>query len=340
MDIMVRYRDEYYKDCKVLIENNPPYKNHVNKFIAYLSLPEVHLADTPRDINKDTVKRCIGYYHEKGEINSRKTMESHLESIKNFYDYLSRTGKWPDIFSDLDYGEFKDDIVKIYGLAEPLERGILEQAEIEKILICLDNAINNFEVESAGIRSEERYLQRVILRLFIKLTLIAPSKRKVIISIKRSDIGENYKTVNINGIRINIPCGLSRDLCSAIKYGESKNGRLIEEDDNLFEFIYRHKGKFKGESLNAWFFNLIQDFEILEDIKSKKSFAVEPIRNTAIKMMVDNMINPVLISRISGITLSMLETTYYSKGWQTEYKEDLNRAINNAIAQNDYYCYI
>lgn len=340
MDRMVIYRDEYYKDCKMLIENNPPYKNHVNKFIAYLSLPEVHLADTPRDINKDTVKRCIGYYHEKGEINSRKTMELHLESIKNFYDYLSRTGKWPDLFSDLDYGEYKDDIVKTYGLAEPLERGILEQAEIERILISLDNAIDSFEVESAGIRDEERYLQRVILRLFIKLTLIAPSKRKVITSIKRLDIGENYKTVKINGILINIPCGLSRDICSAIKYGENKNGNQIEKDDNLFEFIYRHRGKFRGESLNAWFFNLIQDFEILEDIKSKKSFAVEPIRNTAIKTMVDNRINPVLISKISGITLSMLEMTYYSKGWKIEHKEDINSAINKAIAQNEYYCYI
>lgn len=74
--------------------------------------------------------------------------------------------------------------------------------------------------------------------------------------------------------------------------------------------------------------------------EGKKSLGVEPIRNTAIKMMVDNMINPVLISKISGITLGMIESTYYSKDWTIKYEEDLDRSINRAISQNDYYSYI
>jgi len=340
LDRMAQYRDDYLKDCKILIENNHPYRNHVNKFIEYLSLPEVQLADTPRNISKDTVIKCIGYYHEKGEINSRKTMESHLESIKNFYDYLSRTGKWIDIFSDLDYSVFKDGIVKMYGLSEPEERGFFDCADIQKILINLDNAIENFEIALAGIRDEERYLQRIILRLFIKLTLIAPAKRNIITSIKRSDIEKNYKKFRINDVEINIPCGLSRDLKGAIRYAEKKNGSLIKENDNIFEFIYRYKGKFKGENLNTWFFNMNQDFDIIKGRKSKKSLAVEPIRNTAIKMMVDNMVNPILISKVSGIKLSIIESTYYSRNWKVEYNEDLNKSINKAIAQNDYYCYI
>ena len=48
----------------------------------------------------------------------------------------------------------------------------------------------------------------------------------------------------------------------------------------------------------------------------------------------------VLISKISGITLAMIESTYYSKDWTIKYEEDLDRSINRAIAQNDYYCYI
>lgn len=39
-------------------------------------------------------------------------MESHLESVKRFYDYLSETGKATDIFSDYTYSKFKDDIVE------------------------------------------------------------------------------------------------------------------------------------------------------------------------------------------------------------------------------------
>ena len=340
MSRMAEYRDDYFKDCKDLTQNNHPYRNHVNKFIEYLSLPMVDLADTPRDISKDTVVKCIGYYHEKGEINSRKTMESHLESIKSFYDYLSRSGKWIDIFSNLDYKDFKDTIVKMYDLSEPEERGFISCTDIQKILLQLDNTLESSEIELTGIRNEDRYLQRIILRLFIKLTLIAPAKRNIITAIKRTDIKDNLKKLKINDVEINIPCGLSRDLKSAIRYAEKKNNTAMKESDNIFEFIYRYKGKFKGESLNSWFFNLNQDFNIITDIKSKKSLAVEPIRNTAIKMMVDNMVNPILISKVSGIKLSIIETTFYSQNWEVDYHEDLNKSINKAISQNDYYCYI
>lgn len=48
-------------------------------------------------------------------------------------------------------------------------------------------------------------------------------------------------------------------------------------------------------------------------------------------MMVDNMINPVFISKIAGLTLSMIESTYYPKDWNVKYEED----INKSIAQND-----
>lgn len=48
----------------------------------------------------------------------------------------------------------------------------------------------------------------------------------------------------INGIDVNIPCGLSRDLCAALKYAESKNKGSIKEEDNLFEYLYKYKGKF------------------------------------------------------------------------------------------------
>ncbi len=43
-----------------------------------------------------------------------------------------------------------------------------------------------------------------------------------------------WKKLSINGIDINIPCGLSRDLCAALKYAESKNKGPIKE------IIYLH----------------------------------------------------------------------------------------------------
>ena len=58
------------------------------------------------------------------------------------------------------------------------------------------------------------------------------------------------------------------------------------------------------------------------------------------QFMVDNMINPVFISKIAGLTLTMIEATYYPKDWSAKREEAINKCINKSIAQNDYYCYV
>lgn len=337
MSEMERYKNMYFEDCAELLKNKHSYRKHVDKFIEYLK--EVGLENRPKAIDKKVVEDCIGYYRiERGELNTRSTMEAHLEALKSFYDYLSRTDKLPDIFTDYDYKDYKEAIVKKYELSEPVERGSFKCSEIIEILAATEELIEQALEEKSGIRDEERYLQRIIMRLFIKITLIAPAKRKIVGQIKMNDLDENFKILNINKIKINIPCGLSRDIIQAIRFAEDKNGKRIEKTDRIFEFIYRYKGKFMDESLNTWFLNLLQDIGYIEKT-NRRTYPVEPIRNGAISIMVDNMVNPLLISKITGIGFSRLETQYYST-MQSEYEDYLNKNINKAIAQNEYYSFI
>ncbi len=337
MSEMERYRDMYFNDCIDLLKNKHSYRKHVDKFINYLKV--IELDDRPRVIDKGVVEDCIGYYSlEKGELNTRSTMEAHLEALKSFYDYLSRTDKLPDIFTDYDYKEYKEAIVKKYELSEPVERGIFECKDIIKILSDTEELMEQSLEGTVGARDEERYLQRMIMRLFIKITLIAPAKRNVIGQIKIGDFGENFKILNINKIKINVPCGLSRDIIQAIRYAEERNGKQAGKPERLFEFIYRYKGKFTDESLNTWFLNLLQDIGYIEKSK-RRTYPVEPIRNGAISIMVNNMVNPLLISKITGIGFSRLESQYYST-MKSEYMDYLNKNVNKAIAQNEYYSYI
>lgn len=338
MDIMEKYRDDYFKECSELLKNKHSYKNHVDKFIEYLKIRK--LADRPQAININVVDECIGYYsQQKGELNTRSTMQAHLEALKSFYDYLARKERLEDIFSDYDYKEYKNQIVDKYKLAEPIERGAFSSEEVIKILKMLEESIDDYSEKESRIRDEERHLQRIILRLFIKITLIAPAKRNVVTQIKNNDFEEDYKKLNINGIRINIPCGLSRDIVHAIKYAEEKNGISFGRSDCLFEFIYQHRGTFRDESLNTWFYNILKDFEFDCIGKTKKTYPVEPIRNAAIEIMVKNMISPLFISKITGIGFSMIESKYY-KTSKKEYEKYLNEEVNKAIAQNEYYSYI
>ncbi len=51
------------------------------------------------------------------------------------------------------------------------------------------------------------------------------------------------------------------------------------------------------------------------------------------QFMVDNMINPVFISKIAGLTLTMIEATYYPKDWSAKREEAINKCINKSITQ-------
>lgn len=156
-NVMVQYRDQFYQERSNIIESSHAYRNHINKFIEYLSRPEVNLVNSPKRINEHTVEACIGYYHDKGEINTRATMESHLESLKKFYKYLSETGKDDDIFAKIiNYGEFKNNIVAKVGLSEPNERGYYTSREIKKLLLVYKNYINSTGEEECDYQSEKK----------------------------------------------------------------------------------------------------------------------------------------------------------------------------------------
>ena len=137
-------------------------------------------------------------FRSRGELNTRSTMEAHLEALKSFYDYLSRTDKLPDIFTDYDYKEYKEEIVKKYELSEPVERGSFKCEEIIEILAAMEKLMEQSLEEGFGLRDEERYLQRIIMRLFIKITLIAPAKRNIIGQIKMNDFEGNFKILTAN----------------------------------------------------------------------------------------------------------------------------------------------
>ena len=122
------------------------------------------------------------------------------------------------------------------------------RGEIKELLIALDNAIESHREKNAGIREEERYLQRIILRLFIKITLIAPVKRSVIINLKKSDIKENYKRIYINNVNINVPNGLTRDIKYAIAEAQKRNNVNIKRRIIFLNIFIDIKGSSVGKT--------------------------------------------------------------------------------------------
>ncbi len=328
--IMEQFRDDYYSSFGV------KYENHVNKFIEYLR--RVDKLNVPTKISLNDVKNCVRYYSDIGKINYRASMESHLESIKSFYDFLSENGKAGDIFIQINYESYKNELFDYCDLEEGSERKIFSSDTIKEILDKLDADLDKNIEQLKRKRETERYHQRQVLRLFIKLTLIAPAKKSVICNMKFSDFSEDYRAVIINKTTIRIPSGLRNNIINAVNISREICGSNPQKNDKVLHYIY--KGNFTNTALNQWFCTFLKEYCILDIDKSKDSYELEPIMKSTIKFMVERMANPAIISKISGIKIASLESTYYSDIDKFQYTETIDEAINWEIAKNDYYNYI
>jgi hypothetical protein len=255
------------------------------------------------------------------------------DNSESFYDYLSETGKATDIFTQYNHEKFTNDLFAKYNLSEGTEREIFPMQTIIELLSALDEMLEtNFDAID-GKRNQDKYIQRVILRLFIKLTLIAPAKKSVICGLKIKDFSSDFRNVNINKVNIKIPNGLRRDIISALNLTNRDGKKSTFENKRLFEYL--SSSNFTNTSLNYWFCSFLKETDIIDVSEEKTTYELEPIMKTAIKTMLERMVNPVVVSKISGIKISSLETKYYENDSET-----INEAINWEIVKNEYYNYI
>lgn len=331
---MEKWRDAYFKN------KGDKYKNHVNKFIDYLKV--IDKSDTPNKITVDDVSSCVGHYVNLGSILSISSMELHLESLKNFYDYLLNTGKSKDIFSQMNYEEYKNNLVDTFQLSEKVSREAFSIETMKDLLSKLEYEVDKNYYMLKGIQEKNRYIHNISLSLFIKLTLIAPAKRQVIGSLKFSNFDDELRKVNVNGIEVSLPNSLRRDLRHAINLRQTLTNKKIMSEDNIFKYIA--EGKFKEENFNTWFCSFIKEHNIkgIEDIDDKtKTYAVEPLMLTAISDLLKGMTNLAYISKISGIKISTIEEKYYKEIFEPNFRQpSIGEAIDWEIRKSGYYSYI
>ena len=315
------------------------YSNHVNKFIDYIK--SINKGDKPTSITIDDVIDCIGYYNNLGIINAEKSMESHLESIKAFYKFLVDKAYTEDIFSKIpDFQLYKQQIVAKFNLKEPIKRESFNNINIKKILTNIDIY---FEETSFNLlnstNQKKRFFNYLALRLFIKITLLAPAKKKVICNLKKSSFENDYRILNINNVKVNIPNGLRRDLKETIIFITNEKKRNFNENDNLFQFI--DENNFANSDLNTWFYNFLKEFDIIDSLSDKDAYSLEMLMNTTISNMVNNGTNPALIAKVNGTTISSLESKYYKDKENIIFiNQDTNTLINNEISRVEYYHYL
>lgn len=327
-DLLKKWKDEY-------LESDSTYTNHVTKFVDYLSV--IGKSNQPNNIAKEDIENSVKYYNEFGSIRTRTSMENHLEAIKAFYKYLVSKHYTDDIFNNTSsYQEFKDIIAEKCNLLEAQERGPWKEDELIEIVKHLDAYFEQSQIqEKWRTNKKHRYFKMLLLRIFIKLTLIAPAKKSVICSLKRSDFSDDYRSVHINSVAIRIPNALRRDLIFSINLINECFNCVFNDEDLLFDHL--HRGRFNVENLNGIFYTFLKHSEIIDVDPKADTYQVEVIMNSALFSLFRNGTNLALISKISGVKLSSLERKLNSIGIQVENADEL---INNEISRTKYYNYI
>lgn len=335
---MVTWAEEY-------LLNDNTYENHVRKFINFLINQQKE--DQPANILSIDVDYCVGYYAKSGQINSVSSMENHLESIKAFYNFLiQKRYLTKNIIPHVGYAEFKKELINKYNLKEPKPRDAIQEDDIQLILDRLNQYfIGSNNYETLGVQGKEQYLHNLALRIYIKLSLIAPAKKNVLLGLKLSDFENNYRFVYINKVKIRIPYGLHQNLVDTLDFLKHEKNVVLGDDSKLFECLadIKETKNQTGNNLNVWFYYFLKQNRLLDVPDNKNSYPIEIINNTAIKHMITTGLNPAYISQITGVKIVSLEQKYY-KNYEDKnsitYIVKMDNEINYCVAKSNYYNYI
>lgn len=124
-------------------------------------------------------------------------MNNHLNAIKRFFGFLFKEGMATNVFNQIpDYDLFKQNIIEGCNLKLASERGYFESDQIKELLDYFNS-------------KPKKYSNMTMMGFFFKITLLAPTKRKVIASLKVGDFSEGFDYVTINGFEIKLLRALS-----------------------------------------------------------------------------------------------------------------------------------
>lgn len=228
-----------------------------------------------------------------------------------------------------------------------VSKKFISEELLQKILVTIDEYIeNNSGLEAKGNHEESFYLDVIIARLFIKLSLLLPLQTGQIIDIKLGDVrSTQFREIIHNDVKVKLPNNYDKDIINSVNYAEMKYRVKYSTEDKIFEYLYSCENK-KGqrEGINRTLPRVYEGLglvEMLEKVsggkRDKYIYPAGSYKKTAIYNMLNNGANIVYLEKLTGLDTKTLLSDFVFDNLN---ERDIETNINSSLLQCEYYEYL
>jgi hypothetical protein len=282
------------------------------------------------------------------KIGAVPTLVTHISALKSLFDYLiSKEIKFTELKGYISTPDFKDNLSS--KLVKTFSKPILDNSLLTSTLFKIDNYINgNIYHNNFSDAKKRRFMEIMIARVYIKLSLVMPLKISKMLEVALGDIcNSDSRTITYNGIIIKLPNSLRQQIVQTIEYAQDTFNLNYEIDDKLFVYLYKCTNrKADSSTISSSLTKTYSELKIREMLKQKAGgkkdkyiYPAECYKKTAILSMLQNGTNIVFLKQLTDLDIGTLVSDYDFEE-KASPKDIVSIDINNGIISTDYYTYI
>lgn len=338
--------DNFCKITDELLENNDTYENEVGIFKKYLKTKQ--LEDRVFNLDTRDIDNYFQYCFDNSKIGSGSTLTAHFAALKVLFNYLEdKQINFKTLNGYINTISVKEKLTKQFK--ESLKTSIIDDELLQKILYSFDTYIdNNITKNITGINPKRTFLNILVGRIYIKLSLIIPLKVGEIINLPLYNMdSDETRTITHNEITIKLPNSIRIQIIQTIKYIEENCDIKYDGQQKLFEFLFEAiDNKFSSGKITEVLKKSYKELKIEEmmetkvsGVKKRKIYTCESYKTTAILNMVKNGTDILALKQLTGLDFSALIKNYDLD--EKIVNEDIKSTeINNGISKSNYFVYL
>lgn len=335
--------EEFNLLVKEYLKKDATYERQIRNFQAYLRAYEIE--DRVFNLYEDNINDFFEYAIEHN-IGTESQITSHIVALRGLFSFLiDNNRKFSELNGYISTTSFRE---RMFDKVEKtVSKKFLSKELLNRVLVTLDEYIENHaNSETKKVMEESLYLDVIIARLFIKLSLLLPLQTGQIIELRLGDIRANsFREIEYNGVRIKLPNNLRKDIRFSVDYAESKFGNKYSSEDMLFDYLYScGNKKGQGEGINRTLPRVYERLgleEMLEKVsggkREKYVYPAGSYKKTAIYNMLSNGANIVYLEKLTGLDTKTLLSDFVFDSLDSKAVE---KNINSSLLLCGYYEYL